>query len=137
MIPIPLPQTHYASLPDPSTAARRGPRRFDAPALTGAITVRENAPTHCLPGELRTVLADVAARFGPISIESTHRSRSRNARARGARGSLHLACRAVDFRLHARSSGVMAYLAARPEVGGLKRYRNGIIHIDNGSRRSW
>jgi hypothetical protein len=31
----------------------------------------------------------------------------------------------------------MAYLRSRPEVGGLKVYRNGIIHIDNGERRRW
>jgi hypothetical protein len=31
----------------------------------------------------------------------------------------------------------MAFLRARPDVGGLKVYRNGIIHIDNGSRRTW
>jgi uncharacterized protein YcbK (DUF882 family) len=31
----------------------------------------------------------------------------------------------------------MAYLRASPQVGGLKIYRNGIIHIDNGERRSW
>ena len=31
----------------------------------------------------------------------------------------------------------MAYLRSRPEVGGLKMYRTGIIHIDNGERRTW
>ena len=56
--------------------------------------------------------------------------------ARRRRGRVH-ACRAVDFRVRARTRGVMAYLSSRPEVGGLKVYGNGIIHIDNGSRRRW
>jgi uncharacterized protein YcbK (DUF882 family) len=103
----------------------------------GTITLRASAPTNCLPGNLREVVADVASKFGPISVESTHRSSGRNWRAGGARHSLHLSCRAMDFRVRTRARGVMAYLRARPEVGGLKIYRNGIIHIDNGERRSW
>ena len=81
------------------------------------------------------VVADVATKFGLVSIESTHRTRGHNGRAGGAPHSLHLSCRAVDFRVRARSRGVMAYLRSRPEVGGLKIYRTGIIHIDNGERR--
>jgi uncharacterized protein YcbK (DUF882 family) len=104
---------------------------------TGAILVRESTPTRCLPGNLKDVLADVTARFGPVSLESTHRPRSVNRRKGGARNSLHIACRAIDFRVKARTAGLMAYLRSRPEVGGLKVYRNGIIHIDNGERRSW
>jgi uncharacterized protein YcbK (DUF882 family) len=99
--------------------------------------VRASAPANCLPGNLREVVADVASKFGPVSVESTHRSTGRNWRAGGARHSLHLSCRAIDFRVRTRTGGVMAYLRSRPEVGGLKVYRNGIIHIDNGSRRSW
>jgi hypothetical protein len=141
----------YASLPlgpsasDPATTASlpdaAGPARalsaFYASVEQGSITLRASAPTRCLPGDLREVVAEVAARFGTVSIESTHRSRGHNWRAGGAPHSLHLACRAIDFRLHARARGVMAYLRMRPEVGGLKVYRNGIIHIDNGERRSW
>jgi uncharacterized protein YcbK (DUF882 family) len=125
------------SLPDPSTLGVRGASGFASLVSQGTIKLRATAPTHCLPGNLLTVVADVASRFGPVSLESTHRSRGRNWRAGGARHSLHLSCRAIDFRIKARSRGVMAYLRARPEVGGLKMYRNGIIHIDNGQRRSW
>jgi uncharacterized protein YcbK (DUF882 family) len=82
-------------------------------------------------------VASVAEKFGPVSVESTHRTSGRNWRAGGARHSLHLSCRAVDFRVRARARGVMAYLRAHPQVGGLKIYRSGIIHIDNGERRSW
>jgi hypothetical protein len=120
------------SLPGPHGAAG-----FHGRVEQGRIIVRAIAPTKCLPGNLRDVVADVAARFGTVSIESTHRSPSRNWRAGGARRSLHLSCRAVDFRVRGRARGVLAYLLSRPEVGGLKVYRNGIIHVDNGVRRSW
>lgn len=142
-----IPPAQYASLPSND--------RIDEPDVTGSlpnaktlsgfaslvshgtITLRESAPTKCIPGNLRDVVASVAEKFGPVSIESTHRTRGRNWRAGGARQSLHLSCRAVDFRVRARARGVMAYLRAHPQVGGLKIYRNGIIHIDNGERRSW
>lgn len=143
------PAIQYASLPstdrakDPSAtgslpeAARRNLTGFYAHVQQGSITLRASAPTNCLPGDLREVVATVAAKFGPVSVESTHRSSGRNWRAGGARQSLHLSCRAIDFRVRTRVRGVMAYLRSHPEVGGLKVYRNGIIHIDNGTRRSW
>ncbi len=125
------------SLPGPGRPAPHGAAGFHGRVEQGRIIVRAIAPTKCLPGNLRDVVADVAARFGTVSIESTHRSPSRNWRAGGARRSLHLSCRAVDFRVRGRARGVLAYLLSRPEVGGLKVYRNGIIHVDNGVRRSW
>ncbi|MGO4526164.1 D-Ala-D-Ala carboxypeptidase family metallohydrolase [Microvirga sp. 2MCAF35] len=142
-----IPPAQYASLPSndrldhpdttgslPSAKTLSG---FASLVAHGTITLRDTAPTNCIPGYLREVVASVAEKFGPVSVESTHRSRGRNWRAGGARHSLHLACRAVDFRVHARARGVMAYLRGLPQVGGLKIYRNGIIHIDNGERRSW
>ena len=44
---------------------------------------------------------------------------------------------ALNVALDASTAGLIAYLRSRPEVGGLKVYRNGIIHIDNGERRNW
>lgn len=125
------------SLPGSGSLGGRVPSGFASLISRGAIELRDTAPADCLPGNLLAVVADVAGRFGAVSIESTHRSTSRNRRAGGARHSLHLSCRALDFRVKARSRGIMAYLRSRPEVGGLKMYRNGIIHIDNGERRSW
>ncbi|WP_230534351.1 YcbK family protein [Microvirga roseola] len=125
------------SLPDSSRLSTRTLSGFYAYVAKGTITLRDSTPTKCLPGDLRQVVADVAARFGPVSIQSTHRTRVRNRRAGGAKYSLHLSCRAIDFRVRAKARGVMAYLRSREEVGGLKIYRNGIIHIDNGSRRTW
>jgi uncharacterized protein YcbK (DUF882 family) len=149
---MPLPPAAYASLPsndrinEPSTtgslpnAGQLGVKTlsgFASLVAQGSITLRASAPTNCLPGNLREVVADVASKFGQVSVESTHRSSGRNWRAGGARQSLHLSCRAIDFRVRTRTRGVMAYLRGRSEVGGLKVYGNGIIHIDNGSRRSW
>lgn len=148
---IPFPPTQYANLPpndeikEPSTTGSlptswfgaRNLSAFRAHVEKGTILLRASTPTKCLPGDLQKVLASVAAKFGPVSIQSTHRTYRHNRRVGGARHSLHLACRAVDFRVRTRSRGLMAYLASRPEVGGIKLYRNGLIHIDNGSRRTW
>ena len=142
-----MPPAEYASLPsndrldDPGTTGSLPNARtlsgFSSLVSQGTITLRASAPTSCVPGNLREVVASVAAKFGPVSVESTHRNRARNWRAGGARQSLHLSCRAIDFRVRTRVRGVMAYLRSHPQVGGLKIYRNGIIHIDNGERRSW
>jgi len=130
--------TVTGSLPSsPPPVQKRTLGGFYEHVSAGAILVRESAPTRCLPGDLKGVVADVAARFGPVSVESTHRSRGTNRVRGGAPRSLHIACRAIDFRVRARAAGIMAYLRARPEVGGLKMYRNGIIHIDNGEPRRW
>ncbi|MGZ9005989.1 MAG: YcbK family protein, partial [Burkholderiales bacterium] len=141
-----IPPARYASLPsdnqlkDPnitgSLPSAKTLSGFASLVSEGTITLRASAPTHCIPGNLRDVVASVAEKFGPVSVESTHRTSRRNWRAGGARHSLHLSCRAIDFRVRARARGVMAYLRAHPQVGGLKIYRNGIIHIDNGERRS-
>lgn len=110
---------------------------FRAKVDAGAIWVRDSAPTRCLPGDLRRVVAEVATHFGEVRIMSTHRSPGHNRRAGGARRSLHLDCRAIDFRVASRAGEVMSFLREHPAVGGLKRYRNGIIHIDNGEPRRW
>lgn len=114
-----------------------GRRSFDDDESGARIVPRAKAPMGCVPGELKAVLARVASRFGPISVESTRRGHTHNRRAGGARKSLHLSCRAVDFRVKARSKGLYAFIRAQPEVGGFKIYRGGIIHIDNGERRHW
>ncbi len=142
-----IPSAQYASLSstgehnDPKTTGSLPNARtlsgFASLVSHGTIMLRASAPTNCIPGSLREVVASVAAKFGSVGVESTHRSRARNWRAGGARQSLHLSCRAIDFRVRTRVRGVMAYLRSHPQVGGLKMYRNGIIHIDNGERRSW
>lgn len=137
--------TEYAALPPPelqnwmtpSFAPKKTLRGFRSHIEAGTITLRSSTPTNCLPGALKVVLADIAKRFGTVSISSTHRTPQRNRRVGGARKSLHLACRAIDFRVKARGRDVMAFLRNSKSVGGLKMYRNGVIHIDNGVRRTW
>jgi hypothetical protein len=103
----------------------------------GRIVPRATAPMACVPDRLKAVLARVADRFGEVSVESTRRGHTHNRRAGGARQSLHLSCRAVDFRVRGATRGLYAFLKAQPEVGGFKVYRGGIIHIDDGERRRW
>lgn len=100
--------------------------------------VRWVANSGCLNGALRAVIYQVASNYGPVTVNSTCRSRRHNARVGGAHHSHHLAGNAVDFRVHGRGSrGVYAFLRSHPSVGGLKFYRRGFFHIDTGSRRTW
>ncbi len=96
------------------------------------------ANSGCLDSRLRAVIYQVANNFGPVTVNSTCRSRRHNARVGGARHSHHLSGNAVDFRVHGRGArGVHAFLRSHPSVGGLKFYRRGFFHIDTGSRRTW
>jgi Peptidase M15 len=143
-----LATARYASVDPATTASLPGPQGTGSaspvirlPAFPGLekanIRVWPHARTDCVPHQLKKVLADVAARFGAVTVTSTHRNERRNRLAGGVPDSLHLDCRAIDFRVHGQAKGVMAYLRSRPDVGGLKRYPFGIIHIDDGRRRTW
>lgn len=93
-----------------------------------------SASLDCVPDTLKAVLSDVAAKFGPVQVISTHRPGAVVAGTR--RASLHRACRAVDFRpARGTRRAVIAYLRADPRVQGLGIYRSGHIHIDNGPYR--
>lgn len=94
-------------------------------------------PLACLPTPVRRALNDVALRFGPVIVRSTHRGNGRFVRTDAWRGSYHRDCRAADFRVAGNPAAVLAFLRARHDLGGIKRYRNGLFHIDNGPRRSW
>jgi len=106
-----------------------------APGRSSNITV--NAPWKCVPDSLKVVLNEVSRRYGPVTVSSTHRSRSRNRQVGGAHQSYHLNCQAVDFRVNGNPSAVLKFLRSHPNVGGLKRYRSGFFHIDTGPRRNW
>jgi len=94
-------------------------------------------PLACLPAPVRRALNDVALRFGPVLVRSTHRGNGSFVRTDAWRGSYHRDCRAADFRVSGNPAAILAFLRARHELGGVKRYRNGLFHIDNGPRRSW
>jgi hypothetical protein len=96
------------------------------------------ANSSCLNARLKAVVYQVASAFGPVTVNSTCRSRRHNSRVGGARHSHHLSGNAVDFRVHGRGArGVYAFLRNHASVGGLKFYRRGFFHIDVGSRRTW
>jgi hypothetical protein len=97
-----------------------------------------SANSGCLNSSLRAVIAQVASTFGPVTVNSTCRSRRHNSRVGGARHSHHLSGNAVDFRVRgAGARSVYAFLRNHASVGGLKFYRRGFFHIDTGSRRTW
>ncbi len=90
----------------------------------------------CLPEGLRTVLQDVQARFGTVTLVSTRELHTDNHSPGTARHKLHAACRAVDFKVEGDLTAVTAYLRARPEVSGVNSYRNNrVIHIDAAESR--
>lgn len=107
------------------------------PDMPGVFAVRE-APIACLPDALRSALVEVAGRFGPVAVLSTHRGPGTFQPRRQRRASYHLSCRAADFRVRmAATRDVLAFLRARPDIGGIKVYFAGFLHIDDGPRRSW
>lgn len=92
----------------------------------------------CLPGAVVNAIYGVSSKYGRVVVNSTHRSQRRNRRAGGAHRSYHLQCRAADFRVTGASSrAVLAFLKEQPGLGGIKLYRRGFFHIDNGPRRTW
>ncbi|MEQ1670405.1 MAG: D-Ala-D-Ala carboxypeptidase family metallohydrolase [Hyphomicrobium sp.] len=99
--------------------------------------VRWVASSGCLDGSLKAVVHQVAANYGPVTVNSTCRSKGHNRSVGGAPKSKHLSGDAVDFRVHGNVGAVYAYLKSSGSVGGLKHYGGGLFHIDNGDRRSW
>jgi hypothetical protein len=120
-----------ASLPASAPPARPAASAA-APAMTrGALKTDASAATDCLPPELRTVLADVAARFGEVTVVSTHQLNTINHSSGSIREKLHHDCKAVDIRPdRTRIDEIKAYLRGRQEIGGIESYRNGIVHLD-------
>jgi Peptidase M15 len=106
------------------------------PKLTHA-PINWVASPNCLASPLRNVLAEVAALFGAVRVNSTCRSRAHNARVGGASRSYHLTGNAVDFRIAANTAAVSRFLLGKKNVGGFKHYGFGLFHIDTGPRRTW
>jgi Peptidase M15 len=95
------------------------------------------ASASCLAAPLRAVLDLVAGEFGPLTVNSTCRSRVHNARVGGAPRSYHLTGNAVDFRVPSHFDEVLTFLKRLHTVGGLTHYGSGVFHIDTGPRRTW
>ncbi len=103
--------------------------------ISGGGGIKWLASSGCLDGGLRSILAQVASRFGSVTVNSTCRSREHNRRVGGASQSKHLSGDAADFRVHGNISAVAAFL--RSQGGGYKHYGGGLFHIDNGPNRTW
>lgn len=99
--------------------------------------ITQRASLRCSPKRLKTVIYQVARKFGHVIVNSTGRSNRKNRLVGGAKRSYHLNCQAIDFRVRGNNRGLYRYLRNHPNVGGLKRYRSGYYHIDTGPRRSW
>jgi len=106
-------------------------------AIPKGRRVHYNAPSKCVPGRLKSALKSVAAKYGPITVSSTYRSPAKNRKIGGKSKSWHLKCGAVDFRVHAKTGGLLKYLRSNKNVGGYKRYKSGFYHIDAGPKRTW
>ncbi len=106
-------------------------------SVAGGGGIRWVASAGCLNGTLRSIVAQVAANYGSVTVNSTCRGKSHNRKVGGAKKSHHLTGDAVDFRVRGNVRGVYAYLRSNGSVGGIKHYGGGLFHIDTGPRRSW
>lgn len=103
-----------------------------AGVLTGGPSLA--ASTSCLPGSLKSKLAQIRAKFGPIRVVSAHRPGARIAGS--GKRSYHASCRAVDFHPpKGKYRQVVAWLK-KTHSGGVGTYSCGMhhVHIDNGPR---
>ncbi len=117
-----------------------GPARLAAIVMLAVLSVTVTTPATkayaagCLPATLKSKLSQIRAKFGPVSIVSTHR---RGARIAGSgKRSYHASCRAVDFHPpKGKYRQVVAWLKAN-HAGGVGTYSCGMhhVHIDNGPR---
>jgi len=131
--PVPPVRPPIATPPQAAAPAATAPAAV-APLVAapkGLIKADATASTDCLPVALRAVLADVAARFGEVTVVSTHQLNTGNHSAGSIREKLHTDCRAVDVRPdRTRIDEIKAYLRTRPEINGVESYRNGVVHMD-------
>ncbi len=132
-------QARAKSKPKPIRVASLGntyvPSAKPERSVSGGGGIRWVASASCLNGSLRGVLAQVAARFGSVTVNSTCRSRRHNARVGGATRSMHLTGDAADFRVRGNWGAAAGFI--RSLVGGFKHYGGGLFHIDTGAKRSW
>ena len=90
----------------------------------------------CLPGQLKSVIAEVS-QYGRVVVSSTGRSAGHNRAVGGASKSYHLNCQAADFRVHGNVASAASFLRNHGSVGGFHHYGGGLFHIDTGPKRSW
>lgn len=106
-------------------------------ALFRPAPITWNDTRWCVPPKLKIVLRQVARKFGPVRVHSTHRWPLENRRKGGKPRSYHLTCRAVDFSVKGDPGGVLEFIRHHRKVGGYSRYPQGFYHIDTGPKRTW
>lgn len=113
-------------------------RRWSSLAPFAVFLLFTGAPisveASCLPASVKSTLAEIRAKFGPIEIASTHRPGARIAGT--GRRSYHASCRAVDFNPPRGKYQEVANWLKANHKGGVGTYGCGMhhIHIDNGPR---
>lgn len=70
------------------------------PSLSGGGNVKWVANAGCLDSSLKSVIYQVAANVGPVTVNSTCRSAAHNKKVGGAPKSYHLTGSAADIRVH-------------------------------------
>ena len=90
----------------------------------------------CLPGQLKSVIAEVS-QYGRVVVTSTGRGAGHNRAVGGASKSYHLGCQAADFRVHGNVASAASFLRNHGSVGGFHHYGGGLFHIDTGPKRTW
>jgi uncharacterized protein YcbK (DUF882 family) len=108
---------------------------FGFGSRTATVTYQDTS--WCVPRRLKRTLKNVSRRYGPVTVHSTKRWWLENWWKGGARKSMHLNCRAVDFSVKGDPASVVAFLKSQRGVGGYKYYPSGHYHIDTGPRRTW
>lgn len=102
-------------------------------SLSGGGKINWVASSGCLNSSLRGMISSVAANYGSVTVSSTCRSHSHNARVGGAKKSYHLTGDAADFRVHGNWGAAYSYLQSA-HYGMVKHYGGGLFHIDTGPK---
>jgi hypothetical protein len=122
---------------EPATTGNIGALPASSGGTAQADAAGRDAPTaagaQCPSPKLNAVLADVAARFGAVTVVAGHQLTTANHVPGSSREKLHQDCMALDFRPdRGRVDEIKAYLRSRPEIGGVDSYRDGVVHMDLG-----
>jgi hypothetical protein len=115
----------------------------EAFAICGSTSVEKDTgdQTSCLPSRVCHVLQAISAKFGKVEVVSGYRGWEENRRRGGVSGSMHLECRAADFRVpnggsRAVQQALANFLRAQKQGGSLRYnvYCTGRTHVDNSDR---
>ncbi len=96
--------------------------------------------TSCFPKRLKSLIRRVEKHYRRrLVVTSGYRSHAHNRKVGGARKSMHVHCKAVDFKVPGVNKYALArYVKSLSGVGGVGTYcAKSTIHMDVGAKRSW